>query len=181
MKNTNYVFLVGMMCSGKTTIGKHLAELIGYNYLDTDQEIKRMYIFDNFRKMIRRDIQKFHGMERDAMTNALRSRTCVISTGGRTFLWEGNRKFIAAKGVSVYINTPPRTIYNRLTQSELDKRELPKPRFPLWFLVPLVYYWRLKHYTKADIIVNGDQPPEKIALDIAMAVEGYKNDSLEKR
>ncbi len=179
--NTSYVFLVGMMCSGKSTIGRLLADKLKYQYLDTDRWIQRIFPMDDFRKLFREDRQLFHSYEKQAMAQAIKNRNCVISTGGKTFTSFANKMFITVKGVSVFIDTKPKVILERLNAEELKKRVLPRFRLPLWLTVRILYYWRLKDYNEADIIVDGNQTPEKVAEDIAAALEKWKNDSMETR
>jgi len=37
------IFLLGVSCVGKTTIGKRLAERLGYAFFDLDTEIEQFY------------------------------------------------------------------------------------------------------------------------------------------
>ena len=75
------ILLIGMMGCGKTTIGKKMAEKIGYSHLDTDTSIANTHsksiheIFNNEGEDV------FRKMEKDIIRD-LPINQCVISTGG---------------------------------------------------------------------------------------------------
>ena len=100
------VFLIGMMASGKTTVGKWLAKKLGLDFVDADQEVEERagadipWIFDvegeeGFRE---REAQVV-----DALT--LRDRI-VVATGGGAVLRPENRARLRDRGVVVYLKTP---------------------------------------------------------------------------
>ena len=110
---TNIV-LIGMPGAGKTTVGKCLAENIGFCFVDTDSIIEEQLgmkiseIFstkgeDYFRKIEAAVIQSLRGQ------NSL-----VVSTGGGVFQSEINRQNLALIGDTYYLYAPPETIYNRI-------------------------------------------------------------------
>ena len=103
MQKPQSIFLVGPMGVGKTTVGRHLAELLGYDFYDSDREIENKsgatisWIFDvegeaGFRK------------REQAMIDEL---TCmpsiVLATGGGAVIKEINRQHLKARGIVVYL------------------------------------------------------------------------------
>ena len=86
------------MGSGKTTIGKLLAEELGVDFEDLDTSITRRY------KMSINEVFLEHGESffREAESNALiNSSGIVISCGGGTVLNKNNRRYIK-KGLSFF-------------------------------------------------------------------------------
>ncbi len=89
--NTNIV-LIGMPGSGKSTIGKALAQSLDKQYIDTDEEIEKqvkMKITDIFRE---KGEEHFREVESQVIENAIKNKNCVIATGGGAVLSERNRE-----------------------------------------------------------------------------------------
>jgi shikimate kinase len=118
LKRTPGLYLVGFMGSGKSTVGRALAEELGWAFVDLDSEIERREcstiaaIFDT------RGEPAF----RDAETAALREqvqaveigRARVISLGGGAFLREENFQMVSNNGVSVWLDCPLDAIERRV-------------------------------------------------------------------
>ena len=113
------IFIVGPMASGKSTLGKKLAQTLEIDFLDTDNEIEKKagaeisWIFevegeDGFRERESKALQK--SVEKDNV---------VISTGGGIVTIEENRDLMSAKGKVVYLKTP---IEIQLNRTENDKK-----------------------------------------------------------
>ena len=149
------IFIVGPMASGKSTLGKKLAQTLEIDFLDTDNEIEKKagaeisWIFevegeDGFRERESKALQK--SVEKDNV---------VISTGGGIVTIEENRDLMSAKGKVVYLKTPIEIQLNRtendkkrpfLSQGSREKtlRVLKKERDPQYEEI-------------ADITINQDQ------------------------
>lgn len=103
------------MGCGKTTVGKALAEELGYSFLDTDQYIETM------EQCSISDIFQEHGEEyfRSLETKSIRQLQSevvksVISTGGGLPLREENAAILKKMGFVIYLRVKPDTIENRL-------------------------------------------------------------------
>ena len=100
------IYLVGPMGAGKTTVGRHLAELLGREFLDSDHEIERRtgatipWIFE------KEGEQGFRDRE-TAVINDLTSRPhLVLATGGGAITQTLNRDYLKQRGIVVYLYTP---------------------------------------------------------------------------
>jgi len=100
------IYLVGPMGAGKTTVGRHLAELLGREFLDSDHEIERKtgatipWIFE------KEGEQGFRDRE-TAVINDLTSRPhLVLATGGGAITQVLNRDYLKQRGIVVYLYTP---------------------------------------------------------------------------
>ncbi len=110
------IFLVGPMGAGKTTIGRHLARLLGKSFVDLDQEIEQgcgadiAWIFDvegeaGFRK------------REAAMLREVAGRNnMVIATGGGVVLDGENRALLKSSGTVVYLAVAVSVLCNRMQQ-----------------------------------------------------------------
>ena len=97
------LFLIGPMGSGKSTVGKHLADLLGCPFIDSDAEIEQRagadipWIFD---------VEGEAGFRRreTAILQDLAERSGVIATGGGAIVAQENRELMARTGAVVFLN-----------------------------------------------------------------------------
>ena len=118
LKRTPGIFLVGFMGSGKSTVGRALAEELGWGFADLDEDIEKREgasvteIFDT------RGESGFRQAETAALRERVRSveagRPCVIALGGGAFLSEENFQMVSNNGVSVWLDCPFSTVERRL-------------------------------------------------------------------
>jgi shikimate kinase len=142
------------MGSGKSSVGKILAENLGYTFIDLDQEIERQAkqpittIFEQFGE------KSFRDMERSAL-QLYRLDPFVMATGGGTFIY--NREWMMENGVVVFLHLPFENLVQRIGAD--TKR-------PLWSNAKTLYDERLPDYQKAhytiDALADPDTTAEKI-------------------
>ncbi len=112
------IFLVGLMGSGKTTVGRLLAKKLGMRFVDSDHEIEARtgatvsWIFeiegeDSFR---RREVETI-----DDLTS---QKGVVLATGGGAVVHPENRKNLKARGTVIYLRA---TVNNILQRTMHDK------------------------------------------------------------
>jgi shikimate kinase len=118
LKRTPGVYLVGFMASGKSTIGRHLAHRLGWNFFDTDHEIEsaeKMTIAELFD---RRGETEFRRIEAEIVRQHIRwierGRPAVLALGGGAFAEESNRELLAGNGVTVWLDCPFDTVRRRV-------------------------------------------------------------------
>ena len=142
------IVLVGMMGSGKTAIGKALAQSLGVSFSDSDEEIvsaAQQSISDIFE----RDGEAFFRMrETEVITRLLAQSPGVMSTGGGAFLRDENREVIDASGVSVWLDAPLDLLWDRVRGK--DTRPLLRTANPLVTLTE-IYEERTPVYAKAGL------------------------------
>ena len=112
------ISLIGFMGSGKTTIGKILAERTGFLFVDIDKIIeyvsgkKISQLFENFGENYFRDI------ERKTAEKLYRNNTnCVFACGGGIFETPENIEIIRKNSIVIFLNIDPDTAYERLKNS----------------------------------------------------------------
>lgn len=104
-RETN-VFLIGSMGAGKSTIGRHLAELLRKKFLDSDHEIERRtgasiaLIFEIEGEA------GFRRRETAVIDELTRATDVVLATGGGAVLDEDNRRALRDRGIVVYLHAP---------------------------------------------------------------------------
>ena len=100
------IVLIGMPASGKTTVGKRLAELLGRPFVDLDEEIVKeagCAITDIFRN---EGEAAFRDRESDAVRQAAMRTGCVIATGGGAILREENVRYLRQNGRLYFLDRP---------------------------------------------------------------------------
>jgi shikimate kinase len=118
LKRTPGLYLVGFMCCGKTTVGRALAEELGWCFIDIDGEIEAKQnkpIWDIFREQ---GEPAFREMETDTLrqhvTKVEAGRPCVLALGGGTFVQPKNWELIENNGVTVWLDCTLDTVLQRL-------------------------------------------------------------------
>ena len=97
------VILVGPMGAGKSTVGRALAKLLGYAFVDSDEEIERRtganipWIFEIEGE------QGFRDREQQVITELAERDQVVIATGGGAVLRDANRQTLKQRGLVIYL------------------------------------------------------------------------------
>ena len=115
--NKNIV-LIGMMGSGKSTIGYLLSKNINFNFLDIDKFIEKetdLKIYDIFQK---KGEVYFRNLEEKTTLKLLKGKGKIISLGGGGFLNKNIRKEILKNHISFWLNWENSTIINRILKSK---------------------------------------------------------------
>lgn len=92
------IFLVGPMGSGKSTVGRALANKIGYQFLDSDREIEARCGVDIPTIFDYEGEAGFRDRESRMIDELTKLPGIVLATGGGSILREQNREFLASRG-----------------------------------------------------------------------------------
>ncbi len=112
------IFLVGPMGVGKTTIGRQLAELLQYEFVDSDREIERRtgatipWIFDVEGE------EGFRKREQAVIDELTKVSSIVLATGGGAVISAENRHLLKERGTVVYLRAD---IEELLSRTRRDK------------------------------------------------------------
>ncbi|PWU03018.1 MAG: shikimate kinase [Terriglobia bacterium] len=162
LKLTPGLYLVGFMGSGKTTIGRHLAHRLGWNFFDTDEEIEaaeKTTIAEIFET---RGEAEFRSIETEILRQHVawveRGRPSVIALGGGVFAQAENRGLLEDRGVTVWLDCPFEIIQRRVAQAF----HRPLARDPETFAQ--LYRSRQEAYRLADmqVPVSSDDPEKSV-------------------
>ncbi|MGB9976848.1 3-dehydroquinate synthase [Thermovenabulum sp.] len=161
------VVLSGLSGSGKTTVGRMLAKKLNRPFLDLDiliEETERMTIPEIFQKF---GEEKFREIESKLTIKVAELKNSVIALGGGTLMRPQNRESLKKCGTVVFLNPPLDTLLKRLqgddTRPLLKAEDIKEKKEKLIRL----YYERINTYLGgADLVVDGDENPEKIAEKI---------------
>src|SRR3990170_7821415 len=115
MKN---IYLIGMRGSGKTTIGKILAEKLGKEFTDMDQEIELMS-GNKITTIVEEEGWKtFRLLEKEIVERICQKENQVVGTGGGVLMCFDNADKFKKTGTLIFLRTSPETIIQRLSKVE---------------------------------------------------------------
>ncbi len=88
------LFLIGMMASGKSTVGKALAARLGWDFFDVDREVERRTGVTVAEILEREGEAGFRRRETEMMAELTIRPGCIVAMGGGAPLFEVNRKLL---------------------------------------------------------------------------------------
>ena len=152
---TNNIYLVGLMGSGKTTIGRSLAKRLGIDFMDSDREIELRTGVSIPTVFEIEGEEGFRKREAQVIADLSRLSRCVVATGGGVVLRPENRVNLRASGFVIYLNVPPLTLWER-TRNDRN-RPLLKVSDPLQRLKDLFTQRDSLYREVANLVVDGSR------------------------
>lgn len=159
------LILCGMMGSGKTTVGKKLAECIDGRWLDTDEIIEVRYgeiseLFERYGE------EYFREKETETVEELAKMDGLVISTGGGLLLKEENAELFKENGIIIFLRATLNTLVERLQGDR--ERPLLQNFADLRLRLSQLLEERTPIYERvSDYIVDVDKKtPDEIAKEI---------------
>ena len=101
------------MGSGKTSVGRALAERVDVEFFDTDAWVEGREARSVAAIFQESGEAFFRAREAEALEEACRLRRAVVATGGGLFAQEAHRDRIRGRGVSIWLDTPLDRIWER--------------------------------------------------------------------
>ncbi len=112
--NSNIIFIVGLMGSGKTSVGKILAKKVGRNFFDTDQEIIKNEKLDISQIFNKYGEDYFRELEHAILKKIISNEGSIVSTGGGIVLKKENIDIMKDNGIIIFLNIDVETQIARL-------------------------------------------------------------------
>ncbi len=150
------IALVGMMGSGKTSIGKRLAAKLDLPIVDSDSEIETAAGMTITEIFDRHGESYFRDGERRVIARLLGEGPCVLATGGGAFMDARTREAIAASGISVWLRADQATLTQRILRR--NNRPLMRTSDPALQVERLLAV-REPIYAQADLTVDSSDRP----------------------
>lgn len=155
LKRAPGVYLAGFMGSGKSTVGKLLADRLGWDFVDMDAEIETREQTTIGQIFEVRGENEFRRIETDMIRYWVRAiergSPTVVALGGGAFVQPGNIDLMENHGISVWLDCSFESIQKRLTTETLER---PLARDPVKFRQ--LFDSRRVGYARADFRVEGD-------------------------
>ena len=165
----NNVILIGFMATGKSTIGRRLAEKLNMNFADTDQMIEQIH-GKSIDTIFREHGEEFFRREESNIVALVARKTGqVIATGGGAVLRAENHDMLAKSGFVICLQAAPEVIAARAGSPE---RPLLAAAADRMAHIKKLLQERSACYSKADFMVDTgkvdiDAAVEKIAQFLA--------------
>ena len=176
-KDKKIIVLTGLMGVGKTTVGKNLAEELGFYFIDSDQEIEdqqQQSVVDIFKN---KGEKYFRSIEKQIIKEIIdRDEYIVLSLGGGAFLDEEIRSLLKERAVSVWLYADIDILLRRTANkfqrpllNNVDRRlalaELILDRYPI--------------YKQANVHINTNLENNNVLFikELLKKIENYINDS----
>ncbi|WP_299798603.1 shikimate kinase AroK [uncultured Shewanella sp.] len=171
MAEKRNIFLVGPMGAGKSTIGRHLAQMLHLEFHDSDQEIENRtgadiaWVFDVEGE------EGFRVRETQVVADLTEKQGIVLATGGGSIQSKEIRNNLSARGIVVYLET---TIDKQVARTQRDKRRpLLQVEDPREVLENLAAIRNPLYEEIADVIVKTDEQSAKVVANQIIEQLGF--------
>jgi shikimate kinase len=164
-----HVWLIGMMGSGKSTVGRLVAETLERPFYDTDAAVEEaagasiMEIFERFGE------ENFRDRERSAIAGIVGEPSGIVATGGGAVLDPANVEAMRSTGTVVLLTANPEVLVERLAEDgerplvldgiETAIRSIARARNDLYLAT-------------ADAVVDAAQPVEAVIGEVVVICDG---------
>ncbi|MAQ72040.1 MAG: shikimate kinase [Candidatus Marinimicrobia bacterium] len=112
MENIKQIFLIGMMGSGKSTVGSMLADKLDWIFIDIDTELEKDHSL-SISDMFKNGEDKFRTYETEKLKQIVLKDHIVCATGGGIVLEDSNYR-ILDQSFCVYLDASLDTLYKRI-------------------------------------------------------------------
>ncbi len=171
LPKTLKVFLIGLPGSGKTTLGRQVADEAHIKFVDLDVEIEKEEfkkveeIFSEkgepyFRELEKRVLKKFCDLDSGF----------IMATGGGAPCYDHNLELMKKTGVVVFLDVPAKEISNRILKQS-QSRPLLKHQTPdsLKDRIEFLRSQRISFYRQAHHVLTGNQITAKGIIDLIVS------------
>jgi len=119
--SSNNIALIGFSGTGKSAVARKVAELLGWEYLDTDDEVVKL-AGKSIPEIFEQDGEaEFRRLEHEVLKRLSEvAGNRVIATGGGVVIDPRNRDILQQRSVVICLEASPETIYQRLLGDNLE-------------------------------------------------------------
>jgi shikimate kinase len=170
LKRTPGIYVVGFMAAGKTTIGRLLADRLGWGFADLDDDIEATAKYAIPEIFEKQGEAAFRALEAEALRARVRAiergSPTVLALGGGAYTQPGNYELVRENGITVWLDCPFETVKQRVAQAS----HRPLARDPQRF--EQLYRERQEAYRRADyrIVIESDDPGIAVATVMLLPI-----------
>lgn len=158
----NNIILVGMMSSGKTTLGKKLAKLLSYRFVDLDKLIENSENMSIPEIFAEKGEPYFREIESKILKQTLPNKRIVLASGGGAPCFFDNMDYIKSIGISIFLDVPADELANRIVNHGKDDRPMLSGVTDLTKELQLKIDHRRTFYERADLKIEGVIEPDDL-------------------
>ncbi len=152
------VYLIGYMGAGKTTVGRLLADKLGWHFVDLDEAFHEIHGLSPADYIRTYGIEAFRRKEKYVVEDLaeLPIEKVVYATGGGYPCWEDNMECLKELGTSFYLRWHPHHLAQRLALTDLNERPLlhGKNAEEILSVIMPQLMARIPYYEQADYIID---------------------------
>lgn len=156
ISTTQNIYLIGMMGSWKTTVGKKVAREMNINFIDIDLEIEKeskMTIVKMFNLL---GEQKFRSEETRILKKVSKLSGNIVSTGGGIIIQSENRNILKETGYTIFLYASPGVLASRIKNS--TKRPVLNSSIPMTEQFSQIWEYRKEWYhSTANYTIETDE------------------------
>jgi len=163
------LYLIGMMGAGKSTLGKLLAQELGYRFLDTDAVIEAAAGQPVTEIFATSGEAAFRELETQVLGQAAAYQQMAIATGGGIILQRQNWSYLR-HGIVIWLDVPLEQLRDRL---EGDSTRPILQGVDLQQKLKTLLEQRQHLYAQADvrIVVDGKESPQQLTIRVLEAIQ----------
>lgn len=113
MIKNKIILLVGLMGSGKTSVGRRLAKKLNLPFVDGDQEIEKAAGLSLIDVLKCFGEKEYRAGEARVMKRLLQGEPCVLASGGGSFVAEQTRQLAKEHAITIWLKADVDTLYSR--------------------------------------------------------------------
>ena len=152
------IYLIGYMAAGKSTVGKLLADKLGWHFVDLDNAFEQIHGYTPAEYIREFGIDAFRRKEKYVLEDLaeLPIEKVVYATGGGYPCWEDNMDCLKELGTSIYLRWKPEHLAKRLMLTDLSERPVLQGRTEEELLACILPQLEAREpfYARADIIID---------------------------
>ncbi len=177
------IYLIGYMGAGKSTVGKLLANHLGWKFVDLDDAFHEIHGLTPADYIRTYGIEEFRIKEKYVLEDLaeLPIEKVIYATGGGYPCWEDNMDCLKELGTSIYLRWSVEHLATRLMLTDLDSRPVLQGRTKeelMDFIAPQLTA-REPYYLQADYVIEAplgaicEQDDEKIAQYLYTMIQNH--------
>lgn len=166
------ILLVGLMGSGKTSVGKRLAKKLNLPFVDGDQEIEKAAGLSLVDVLKCFGEEEYRAGEKRVMKRLLQGNPCVLASGGGSFVAEQTRQLAKLNAVTIWLKADVDVLYNR-TAGRKHRPFLEGNDSHLKNKLEKYISEEYPYYSEADIIVETKE--EQVDNTVLRVIEAIDN------
>ncbi len=167
------ILLVGLMGSGKTSVGKRLARRLSLPFVDGDQEIEKAAGLSLVDVLKCFGEKEYRAGEERVMKRLLQGTPCVLASGGGSFVAAQTRELAKEHAVTIWLKADIDTLYHR-TAGRTRRPFLLGDNATVKHKLQEYITEEYPYYSEADIVVETrDEKVENTVKRVASAVHHF--------